>query len=338
MTQAIGNLRSLIAALLEDFAGLVESSLTKLVTVSLLNIRKNLELADCADLSSIAIKFDMHALISVGNDDNSRLAMACGSLTMLANLAHTTPQRSDLMRLIESTLAALLIKLSTSSNRLLIVHTLHLYMRHLADIFVATQTDFSSAVSVVCQFVAAGCTSEDSPSFAVSVGILERYFDIFKEQSSDALNVYLIDVAPKIFAILLSGVDRAVDVRYFGCIEKYVKIFGSRLSAISTDDLMVVFDKMADRLIKEIKSFKADDCKFLDVEDYCTLQSTAQIIAELFVATRKHAGRVAGVIESIMSSLVDLLTDNRYSVDTAFSDVVIGMLKVHMASIQSSLR
>lgn len=87
----------MVAALLEDFATLVESSLTKLVTLSLLNLRTNLGLDESAELKSITNKFDLNTLLRLGADDDSRLSIACASLTMLANLGHLTPQRSDLM-------------------------------------------------------------------------------------------------------------------------------------------------------------------------------------------------------------------------------------------------
>lgn len=92
---------------------------------------------------------------------------------------------------------------------------------------------------------------------------------------------------------------------------------------------------MFGRLQTEIKSFIKDDCKFLDAEDYCTLQSTMQIIGELFIATRKHLERFSDALDKILSLLIDLLKDDRYKVDTAFSDVVIGLLKVHMLTAQS---
>lgn len=107
------------------------------------------------------------------------------------------------------------------------------------------------------------------------------------------------------------------------------------MAKIPAEDLALIFDKMFGRLQSEIDGFVKDECKFLDVEDYCTLQSTVQIIGELFIATRKHSERFREPIDKIMSLLINLLKDERYQIDTAFSDVVIGMLKIHILTIQS---
>jgi hypothetical protein len=120
-------------------------------------------------------------------------------------------------------LASLLSKLTKDSNKLLVVHTMHLYKKHLADLFVKTQDDFGNAVAVICSYVADGSHRDDDPVFVVAASILEKYFDIYKEQTSEVLNIYLMDIAPKIFAILLRNIDQAVDVKYFDCIGKYVK-------------------------------------------------------------------------------------------------------------------
>lgn len=125
--------------------------------------------------------------------------------------------------MIEKTLAAVLSKLSKGSNKLLTVHALFLYRKHLADLFVETKDDFGDAVSVICSFVGGGAPEVDDPVFTVAAGILEKYFDLHKEQTSEVLNIYLIEIAPKIFAILLNNIDQATETKYFDCVEKYVK-------------------------------------------------------------------------------------------------------------------
>ena len=57
----------------------------------------------------------------------------------------------------------------------------------------------------------------------IAEDIIEKLFDLYKEQTSDKLNIYMLDVSPKIFTALIQGVDKAKEVKYFECIEKYIR-------------------------------------------------------------------------------------------------------------------
>lgn len=95
--KTLGTFRSLAGQMIEEYVSLVESSLTKIVSVSLSNIVLNLGLPANLQLGEKVEKFEVSKLVIVGNDDSSRLSFACSSLTLLSILAHVTPIRSDLM-------------------------------------------------------------------------------------------------------------------------------------------------------------------------------------------------------------------------------------------------
>lgn len=58
--------------------------------------------------------------------------------------------------------------------------------------------------------------------FSIAASILDKYFDLYKEETSEKLNLYMVDVAPRIFGLLTNGIDSAKDVKYFECIQKYI--------------------------------------------------------------------------------------------------------------------
>lgn len=128
-------------------------------------------------------------------------------------------------------LASLFSQLSVNANQLLVTHVLYLYQKHLADFFLDTQQDFNSVMSIVFTLFgrSSGSDTENNPVtspdqiFSVSVSVLEKYFDLFKEEASERVGLYMIELAPKIFGLLMEGVDTARDVRYFECIEKFIK-------------------------------------------------------------------------------------------------------------------
>ena len=128
-------------------------------------------------------------------------------------------------------LASLFSQLTKDTNKLLVVHAFYLYQRHLGDFFLNTPEDFGHVVSLVFGLFgsSSGSHQENDPVvsghqvFCISASVLEKYFDLYREETCDKLNLYMLDVAPKIFALLMEGVESASDIRYFECIEKYIK-------------------------------------------------------------------------------------------------------------------
>ena len=75
----------------------------------------------------------------------------------------------------------------------------------------------------------------------------------------------------------------------------------------------------------------------MDPEEFCILQHTASIVGELLVFTKGELDKFQQSLESIFSMLLNLLKLDKVHIDTSFSDIVLGMLKVHMATIQSRI-
>ena len=79
------------------YVSLVESSITKLVTLSLLNIIKNLGLPPNEILEGKLQLFEISVLLAIGKEDDAKLSYTCASLTMLTTLSYISPTRPDLM-------------------------------------------------------------------------------------------------------------------------------------------------------------------------------------------------------------------------------------------------
>lgn len=325
----------MVAGLLEDYTSLVESSLTKFVGLSLLNIAKNLELSENSQITSIVTKFDLKKLQFAGNDDTHKLGIACGSLTLLTNLAHQTPTRADLMGLIERTLAEVIAKLTIDSNKLLIIHTFFLYQKHVADIFVSAHADFNHVLGQVCGFIAATCHLPESPVLSVAVTTLENLFSIYKEESSEIVVEFMNKSAVDIFKILIGNVDKASDSRFFECVWKCIKACGKDIGSITGQDIANIFSKLRFRLASEIESLRSSKSLFLDADDYHSVQSIVQLAGELFWVAKKQYRDCKEPIEAFLGILVNLLVERGQRLDIAIVDMSIVILRQHIETVRA---
>ena len=108
-------------------------------------------------------------------------------------------------------MASLFSQLTANTNKLLIVHALYLYQRHLVDFFLSTSEDFNHVVSLVFTLFSStsGSDVDNNAVFSISTSVLEKYFDLYHEETSEKLNLYMIQVAPKIFALLMAALVKA---------------------------------------------------------------------------------------------------------------------------------
>lgn len=95
--KSLPTFRSMTGQLLEYYVDLVESSLTKIVSLSLSSIVLNLGLPEKPELTQAVEKFEVTKLLVAGKDDAMKLSFTCSSLSILTILAHKTPCRPDLM-------------------------------------------------------------------------------------------------------------------------------------------------------------------------------------------------------------------------------------------------
>lgn len=87
---------------------------------------------------------------------------------------------------------------------------------------------------------------------------------------------------------------------------------------------------------KEIQYFKEDGSKHLDPDDFCTLHKTIAIIGDLLLITKSELGRFQQSIDAIIVPLLQLMKDDKTTVDTAFSDIVLNILKIEIAEQPSN--
>lgn len=99
----------------------------------------------------------------------------------------------------------------------------------------------------------------------------------------------------------------------------------------------MLFTQLSRRLDKEVYAFEQDRAEYIDPEEYSVLFSVVATIGALFLSTCDKYHEYGSVMEGIAARVVGLLSKPNVEGETSFVDMVIDMLRVHVAIIKSTL-
>lgn len=330
--QTIGNIRSYSSEIIEKISQCVDPSVSQFTALAILNISKNLDLASDYGCDQIVNNQGLHKLLIKGADLSQSLSIVCANLIILSNMSHATCARDDLIKNIEAMLGDLLKKVSPDTNQLLVVYALQLYKQHLCDIFLEPEA-FQSMVSFLSRYVCSSGNSFQTLPFLIATDLFETYFDLYEEQTSRKLSSLVELNAPQILAVLVTGIDRAEDQKFFSCIQKYVKVFRHKMKGILPADLSHIYSCLKNKMEKEILEVLGEpDGRELNIYDHAMLFSMGELIGDFFSSTKDLLSNFGPQIDDILYMVLSFISDSRVQTDSTFLEIVVTLLESHMST------